>query len=243
MNFDCTRIEDALREEDPALLAAAQAHAAGCEQCRAELENWRAFTAELNATARGMRAEWESQELWERSDAALPLGPRKTRWAAWGGWQLMATAAALVLISAASAWLALRPARQQAPPRQQAARQSPGHSLELTSGQSPVRKAGFASRQFLTEQALAEAKQSEAAYVRSLERLSKVAGPALNGAPAPLMDNYREKLMLLDAAIADLRENREHNMLNANLNTELLTLYREKQKTLQEVIHYASQSN
>ena len=57
------------------------------------------------------------------------------------------------------------------------------------------------------------------------------------------MASYREKLTLLDAAIADLRENRAHNMLNANLNTELLSLYQEKQKTLHEVIQYASQSN
>ena len=235
MKFECSRLEEALREEEPELLAAAEEHAAGCAECRGELESWRAFTSELSAAARELKHEWESPELWERIDAALPLRPRARRWQwpEWAGWQMMAAAAALVVISVASAWLALRPAGREAHPVQQAVRQA----------STSIRQAGYASRDFLTEQALEEVRRSETEYARSLDRLAKLAQPALDGQPTQLMASYREKLTLLDAAIADLKENREHNMLNANLNTELLALYQEKQRTLEEVIHYGSLSN
>ena len=236
MKFDCSRLEEALREQDPQLLAAAEEHAAGCAECRGELERWRAFTSELSAAARELKHEWESPELWERIDAALPLRPRAQRWQwpEWAGWRMMAAAAAVVVISGASAWLALHQAGRGSQ-HQQAGRQAPAQV------QAPTLV--NASRQFLTEQALEEVQRSEAEYARSLDRLAKLAEPALDGQPTQLMASYREKLTLLDAAIADLKDNREHNMLNASLNTELLSLYQEKQRTLEEVIQYASQSN
>ena len=100
-----------------------------------------------------------------------------------------------------------------------------------------------ASRQFLTEQALRQAQLSEAAYVKSIDSLARLAEPIFDQSPSPLMANYREKLTVLDAAIADLKENLEHNRLNARLSSELALLYHEKQLTLQEVLHHASQSN
>lgn len=236
MSFDCSRLEEVLREEDPGLLAAARAHAAGCAACRKDLESWHLFTATLSSTARELRHEWESPDLWTRIDAALPLRPQAqpAQRRVLGDWRLFATAAAVLLLSVAGAWLAVRPAaRRQQPP--QALRQPPSEVLNATFSNP--------SRQFLTEQALKEVQRNEVEYVRSLDRLAKLAGPALGGDPSQLMASYREKLTLLDAAIADLRENRAHNMLNANLNTELLSLYLEKQKTLHEVIQYASQSN
>ncbi len=89
-------------------------------------------------------------------------------------------------------------------------------------------------RDFLTEDALHEVQQAESAYARSIDRLSKIAGASIDRAPSPLADAYREKLALLDSAIADLKANLEHNRYNVYLQNQLASLYREKQKTLQE---------
>ena len=50
------------------------------------------------------------------------------------------------------------------------------------------------------------------------------------------MLNYREKLALLDSAIADLRSGIEQNRYNTHLRRELLAAYREKQQTLQNLM-------
>jgi hypothetical protein len=219
MSFDCSRLEEALREEDPGLLALAREHAAACEACRAELEQWQSFTTALSTTAKELRREWESPELWARIEEALPLRPAsgETKRRVFADWRLFASVAAVLLVTVSSLWLVLRPA--------------------------PRRPTASTGRPFLTEQALREVQESEAAYVRSIDKLATLAAPAMEAEPSPLLASYREKLALLDAAIADLRENREHNLLNARLNTELLSLYQEKQKTLQEVLQYASHSD
>jgi hypothetical protein len=89
-------------------------------------------------------------------------------------------------------------------------------------------------REFLTEDALHEVQQAESAYARSIERLSKIAGAGVEQSQSPLADAYREKLALLDSAIADLKANIEHNRYNVYLQNQLASLYREKQKTLEE---------
>lgn len=215
MEFDCSKLEEALRDEEPELVAAARAHAESCEACRAQLRSW----DELSVAAKELHQEWHSPELWDRIDAALPA--RRSRFHALNpgraGWRLLLSAAAVLLLTVSSLWLLRRP---------------PTHRPVTT-----------ASRQFLTEQALKEAQVSEAAYVRSIDNLAKLAEPVLDQSPSPLMANYREKLTVLDAAIADLKDNLERNRLNARLSTELVSLYREKQQTLQEVLHHATQSN
>lgn len=87
---------------------------------------------------------------------------------------------------------------------------------------------------FLTEDALREVQTAESAYVKSIEKLSAVATENLQRSTAPLAGPYREKLALLDSAIAELKANVESNRYNVYLQTQLATLYREKQKTLQE---------
>jgi hypothetical protein len=87
---------------------------------------------------------------------------------------------------------------------------------------------------FLTEEAMRDVQQTEAAYARSIEKLSAVAGVSLQQSSSPLAAGYREKLLLLDTAIADLRATVETNQYNVYLQTQLASLYREKQKTLQE---------
>jgi hypothetical protein len=73
-------------------------------------------------------------------------------------------------------------------------------------------------------------------YEQSIDKLAKLAQPRLDSASTPLMVNYREKLELLNAAIADCRANLEQNQANAYLRRELLSFYQEKQRTLDEVL-------
>ncbi len=215
MNFDCTKLEDALREDDSALMAAARDHAESCDACRAQLRSW----DELSIAARQLHHEWDSPKLWSRIDAALPA--RRSRFQVLirehADWRIFASAAAVLLLTVSSLWLIRKP---PAP-----------------------RPVTAVSRQFLTEQALKQAQLSEAAYVKSIDNLARLAEPVLDQSPSPLMANYREKLTVLDAAIADLKDNLERNRLNARLSSELVLLYHEKQLTLQEVLHHATQTN
>jgi hypothetical protein len=91
----------------------------------------------------------------------------------------------------------------------------------------------------LTDAALDEVQQTEAAYARSIDKLAAAAGPALEQSASPLAAAYREKLVLLDAAIEDLKHGVDRNRYNAYLRTELASLYGEKQKTLREWMGYA----
>ena len=90
------------------------------------------------------------------------------------------------------------------------------------------------SRDFLTDDALREVQSAESAYARSIDKLSAVAGEGLRQSPSPLAAAYREKLAVLDSAIADVKANVEGNRYNVYLQTQLASLYREKQKTLED---------
>jgi hypothetical protein len=91
----------------------------------------------------------------------------------------------------------------------------------------------------LTDEALAEVQQAESAYARSIARLSALAQKDLEKSSSPLAAAYREKLQVLDSAIADLRANIENNRYNTYLQTELAALYKEKQNTLKEWLDHA----
>ena len=103
----------------------------------------------------------------------------------------------------------------------------------------PWHPAAPQSRDLLTESALEEVQQAEAAYTRSIQKLSDIASPELQRSPSPLAAAYREKLLLLDSEIAELKSNAEKNRYNTYLQTELASLYREKQQTLQEWLQHA----
>ena len=103
-------------------------------------------------------------------------------------------------------------------------------------------KSGQPSREFLTEDTLREVQSAEAAYAKSIEKLSAIAGDRLKQSPSPLAEAYREKLALLDSAIADVKANVEGNRYNVYLQTQLASLYREKQKTLQEWLENAKRN-
>jgi hypothetical protein len=65
--------------------------------------------------------------------------------------------------------------------------------------------------------------------------LAAGASPQLN-ADTPLMASYREKLLVLDSAIADLHAQAGENPSNAHLHYQLLAMYQAKQQTLEDVL-------
>jgi hypothetical protein len=104
----------------------------------------------------------------------------------------------------------------------------------------PWRSGKSTSRELLTDSALREVQMAEAAYARSIEKLSAVAVRDLERSSSPTAAAYREKLTLLDSGIAELRATVESNRYNTYLRMELAALYRQKQQTLQEWLQNAN---
>jgi len=211
VSFECRDLDDALREGAAETLAAARAHAAGCESCRERLLAWDA----VSEAAVSLRRDWDSPELWPTISSRLETESRRRRLpvaiAGARGWRLAALAASLLLVAGAAAYLALGPSRP-----------------------SPER--ALLERRLLTERALAQVERSEQDYVASIDELAKLAEPRLDQPSTPLLASYREKLQMLDAAIAECRSQIEGNRFNAHLRRELLSIYQEKQTTLRRLL-------
>lgn len=220
----CNDRERILRDAEPQELRALEAHAVGCAECREELARWN----EISAAARTMQKEWESPELWprirqrlaEESQVARARESLRSLPALWRGWQMARAMAMLVVLSASSLWIVSRYVQPLGTP-------PPG---DLARGVTP------AEQRFLTEEALRELEQSEKVYLRAIDRLAKLAEPKMEKSSSPLLASYREKLFVLDAAIAELRAQAEGNRFNAHLRTELLSIYQEKARTLEAVM-------
>lgn len=193
--------------EVPELLPDAREHARDCPACRRELWVW----GEISNVASELREEWDSPELWPKIQRSLAAEPKTRRSRGrWLDWKTMGAIAAVVAIAATAAiWYQLRNMGAQ----------------------------GKSDSAFLTEQALKEVEQAESAYAKSIEKLSRVAEPMLQHAETSLASAYREKLLLLDSAISELKANINQNRFNASLQAELAALYKQKQETLQEILH------
>jgi hypothetical protein len=98
------------------------------------------------------------------------------------------------------------------------------------------------SRELLTDRALEEVQQAETAYAQSIERLAAIAGPQLERSASPVAAAYREKLTMLDSAIAETKRIAAQNRRNTYLRNELASLYSEKKKTLQDWMDYAKRN-
>jgi len=219
MKVECKDLERVLREQEPAEIAALAAHARECAACRAELEEWN----ELSVAARTLQRREEAPWLWTKIQARLKEEARaeqerSAQWSfawLWQGftahWQMAAATVALVALTVTSAWM-------------------------LTQRTTPGPVTPEAERRLLTDKTLKETETAEAAYVQSIEKLAALAQPKLANANTPLLANYREKLLVLDAAIADCRRQTEGNKYNAHLRRELTAMYQEKQRTLEEVL-------
>jgi len=217
----CRGLEEALRSEDPRLLAAMEEHARTCEACRRELSEWNA----LRAAAPSLRKSWESPRLWTRIEHGLAEESRKASSGAPAPqiaspsrspvrWLPIAAMAALFSIATAGLWVF----------------RNSGGREPLTNGWQTTQ------RPLLTDQAVDEVDAAEKTYVASIEKLSKLAEPRLADAASPMMLNYKEKLQLLDSAIADLKSSIDQNRYNTHLRKELIAMYQEKQRTLQSLM-------
>ena len=83
---------------------------------------------------------------------------------------------------------------------------------------------------------MAEVERTEREYMKAIDVLAAQAKPELDSPATPLMASYKEKLIVLDSAIDELRTEAGRNPSNAHLRYELLAMYQEKQETLQEVL-------
>ncbi len=84
--------------------------------------------------------------------------------------------------------------------------------------------------------ALDEVKRAENEHVQAIAQLERLAEPKLDESESPLMVSYKEKLMLLDDAIAECQSNIDRNRQNAHLRKQLLAMYTDKQQTLEDVL-------
>jgi len=88
----------------------------------------------------------------------------------------------------------------------------------------------------LRQAAMQKVDDAELAHVSAIAELEKLAEPKLDEASSPLIVSYKEKLVVLDDAIAECQANIQHNRQNAHLRKQLLAIYGEKQQTLKDVL-------
>jgi hypothetical protein len=191
------------------LLPEAREHFKTCAACRREYRLWN----EISTTARELHEEWDTPALWPAIREALEA-ERKPEVLWWKQWKTWAIAAALMIAIAVPVGLWRHSAVTTPPP---------------LSSSTP---------DFLTEQALREVETTEAAYRQSIEKLSKLAAPKLAAASSAAVVNEKERLSLLDSAIAETRANVALNRFNIRLQTALADLYRQKQETLHELLNH-----
>lgn len=99
-----------------------------------------------------------------------------------------------------------------------------------------VDPANLVSTPLLTERALADVEEAEQAYRKSIDKLAAAAGTKLARPTSPLLAAYAERIKVLDAAIAELDREIEHNGFNTHLRLQMAALYRSKQETLERMI-------
>ena len=216
MHTTCEDRDRIFEDGTPAEWAALEAHSANCAACAAELRSWKA----LSAAAQEMRDYSDSPLLWSRIERALTAeaaakNQRSGRWAwlslGFGlslGWQTAAAAALVLILTVSAGWVYF-------------------HRV----GRGPS-----SDQSLLKNPALAEVERAQAAYVQAIDKLAVEAKPALENPATPLQASYREKLLVLDSAINDLRAQAGMNPSNAHLRQQLLAMYQEKQQTLEDIL-------
>jgi hypothetical protein len=221
MNVNCKDRERIFEGGTPTEWAAFETHAADCTTCAEEIRGWKS----LSVAAEELRDYTESPALWARIERALiEEDARKTeragrnRWFSFLpaislGWQTALAGAFLLILTVSVGWMILLQPRY------------------------PV----SSDPSLLKSQALLDVESAETAYVKAIDKLAAEAKPQLDTPATPLLANYHEKLQVLDSAIADLRAQAGLNPSNAQLRSQLLAMYQEKQHTLQEVLEAKQQ--
>ena len=120
-------------------------------------------------------------------------------------------------------------------------------ALAIFLGIAAVTWSAIRVRQFdnaiLRASALDDVEKAEQQHIAAIDHLEKLAEPKLDTPATPLMVSYKEKLMLLDDAIAECQTNIQRNRNNAHLRRQLLAIYSEKQRTLQDVLREESNAS
>jgi hypothetical protein len=213
MKFECGDLERALAISE--LMPEAREHLKTCAACRREYRVWN----DMSAAAKELHEDWDTPALWPNIKRAIEAEPKpkpKPVW--WREWKTWAVAAAILI----GAVLLTQPWQSTISP-------SPKPETQLPPALS-------SNSDFLTEKALSEVEKSEAAYRRSIEKLSRIAEPNIEKSGSPVTVSYREKLLMLDSAISETRTNLAQNRFNVHLRKELADLYREKKQTLEELL-------
>jgi anti-sigma-K factor RskA len=215
MNVECKDRERILEDGTPADWAELEAHAGICASCAQELRSWKA----LSMAAAEMRDYTDSPALWPRIHEGLveQAGSIERQKQSWDwrslfanfafSWQAAAATAFVVVLMLSAAWV-WRSRDHRAPEQ----------------------------GSLLRSKALVDVEHAESAYVQAIDKLAVEAKPQLQDPATPLMANYREKLMVVDSAIDDLRAQTGQNPSNAHLRYQLLAMYQEKQRTLEEIL-------
>lgn len=212
VNITCKDRERILRDGTPAEWAELEAHSVTCALCAEELEGWKM----LSTAAQELRDYSDSPAGWKHIEAALVEQAAHKPWygewwAGFSGWknvQVSAAAGLLVVVIGFGAWIYVR--EPKTPPT--------------------------ANQSLLKGQALKEVERTEAAYVEAISKLAQETKGQPETDSTGLMSSYREKLMMLDSAIDDLREQAGQNPSNSHLRYQLLAMYQEKQRTLEEIL-------
>jgi hypothetical protein len=216
MNVTCSDRERIFEDGTPVEWVALEAHAASCPLCGEEIRAWKA----LSVAAEELRDYSDSPSLWPRIGRALAeeakrKAERGQRWNWFSrltrfspGWQTALAGAFALVLAISGGWIYIhRPV-------------------------APVDN----DKSLLRSSALKEVESAETAYERAIDKLAAQARPQLENPATQLLANYHEKLLVLDSAIADLRAQAGLNPSNAQLRYQLLAVYREKQRTLEEVL-------
>lgn len=114
----------------------------------------------------------------------------------------------------------------------------------LTVGLAAVIARGAASqrqheefdRAILQSSAIEDVERTERAHRDAINRLEKQTATVLEQPSSPLLVSYKEKLVLLDDAIGQCETAIQRNRGNAHLREQLLAIYSEKQRTLEELV-------
>jgi hypothetical protein len=176
------------------------------EECAECAEKLAAWN-EIEETAKSMRGTWQNDLLWPRIERALANERQQQRPRSKWMWQI----AAGFLLTIGLGGTVLYTVRVQ------------------------THDAAF-DRDILRLTAMDEVEKAERSHINAIERLEKLADARLEDAQTPLMVSYKEKLMLLDEAIAECQANIEQNRQNAHLRKQLLAMYSDKQQTLMDVL-------
>jgi hypothetical protein len=214
MTVNCRDRERIFEDGSPAEWAALEAHAQACASCSEEILAWKA----ISVAAGEMRDYSPSPALWVRMERALDaqaqeIARRSARRAWLRNWKMapvwqVAAAGALALLLAVL-----------------------GVRLYVGKIEPPSTDAHL-----LKNQTLAEVERTESAYMQAIDKLAAEAKPQLEDPETPLHVSYKEKLLVIDSAIDDLRTQAGLNPSNAHVRYQLLAMYQEKQHTLEEVL-------